>query len=125
MPATFRLTLVQANPSVGDLAGNAALAKQAWAAGKAAVADLVALTEMFLTGYQTQDLVLKPAFVAAVADALAQLAAEFADGPALGIGAPHRAGRTNQITVSVLRRTGDQARRLLAPPSTVMMVPVV
>jgi len=53
---------------------------------------MVALTEMFLTGYQTQDLVLKPAFVAAVADALAQLAAEFADGPALGIGAPHRAG---------------------------------
>ena len=58
MPATFRLTLVQANPSVGDLAGNAALAKQAWAAGKAAGADLVALTEMFITGYQTQDLIL-------------------------------------------------------------------
>ena len=72
MPATFRLTLVQANPSVGDLAGNAALAKQAWAAGKAAGADLVALTEMFITGYQTQDLIVKRAFAEA---ALAVLAA--------------------------------------------------
>ena len=58
MPATFRLTLVQANPCVGDLEGNAALAQQAWATGKAAGADLVALTEMFITGYQTQDLIL-------------------------------------------------------------------
>ena len=88
MPATFRLTLVQANPAVGDLAGNAALARQAWAAGKAAGADLVALTEMFITGYQTQDLILKRAFVDAALAALAQLARDCADGPALGIGGP-------------------------------------
>ncbi|MEY3306938.1 MAG: hypothetical protein RLZZ413_976, partial [Pseudomonadota bacterium] len=80
------------NPVLGDLAGNAAKAKAAWDAGRAAGADMVALTEMFLTGYQTQDLVLKPAFVAAAAEALARLAADCADGPALGIGAPHRAG---------------------------------
>ena len=92
MADRFRLTLAQLNPVLGDLAGNAAKAKVAWEAGRAAGADMVALTEMFLTGYQTQDLVLKPAFVAAVADALAQLAAEVADGPALGIGAPHRVG---------------------------------
>jgi NAD+ synthase len=88
MPATFRLTLVQANPAVGDLAGNAALAKQAWAAGKAAGADLVALTEMFITGYQTQDLIAKRAFAEAALAALADLARDCADGPALGIGGP-------------------------------------
>ena len=92
MADRFRLTLAQLNPVLGDLAGNAAKAKAAWEAGRAAGADMVALTEMFLTGYQTQDLVMKPAFVAAAAAALAQLAADCADGPALGIGAPHRTG---------------------------------
>ena len=91
MAATFRLTLAQLNPVLGDLAGNAAQARRAWEAGRAAGADMVALPEMFLTGYQTQDLVMKPAFVASVRRALERLAAECSDGPALGIGAPHRA----------------------------------
>ncbi|MFN5826950.1 MAG: nitrilase-related carbon-nitrogen hydrolase, partial [Rhodobacterales bacterium] len=60
MADRFRLTLAQLNPVLGDLPGNAAKAKAAWEAGRAAGADMVALTEMFLTGYQTQDLVLKP-----------------------------------------------------------------
>jgi NAD+ synthase len=51
---------------------------------------MVALTEMFITGYQTQDLVLKPAFVAEAMAALEALAKECADGPALGIGGPFR-----------------------------------
>ena len=45
---------------------------EAWQAGRAAGAAMVALPEMFLTGYQTQDLVLKPAFVA---DAMAAMEA--------------------------------------------------
>ncbi|MCC6304139.1 MAG: NAD+ synthase [Rhodobacteraceae bacterium] len=92
MADRFRLTLAQANPVVGDLDGNAALARAAWAAGRAAGAGLVALPEMFLSGYQTQDLVLKPAFVEAAMAAAAALAAACADGPALGVGCPWRAG---------------------------------
>jgi NAD+ synthase len=88
MTRTFRLTMAQLNPTVGDLAGNAALAAEAWAAGKAAGADLVILPEMFLTGYQTQDLVRKPAFVADAATQLDALALVCADGPVLGIGLP-------------------------------------
>lgn len=88
MSETFRITLAQMNPRLGALEENAALAKEAWEAGKAAGADLVALTEMFLSGYQTQDLVKKPAFVADCMDALETLARELADGPALAIGAP-------------------------------------
>ena len=64
MTKTFRLTMAQLNPTVGDIAGNADQARQAWAEGKANGADLVALPEMFLVGYQTQDLIAKPAFVA-------------------------------------------------------------
>ncbi len=90
MADSFRLTIAQLNPVLGDLAGNAALARAAWQTGRDAGSDLVALTEMFLTGYQTQDLVMKPVFVTAVTDALAQLAVECADGPALAIGAPCR-----------------------------------
>ncbi|MEL6210125.1 MAG: nitrilase-related carbon-nitrogen hydrolase, partial [Pseudomonadota bacterium] len=85
----FRLTIAQLNPTVGALRDNAAQAREAWAAGKAAGADFVALPEMFLAGYQVQDLVMKPAFVADCAQVLAALAADCADGPALGIGLPH------------------------------------
>ena len=88
MPATFRLTMVQANPTVGALDANAALALSAWGMGKAAGADLVALTEMFITGYQTQDLIMKRAFAEAALDRLAKLARACAEGPALGIGGP-------------------------------------
>ncbi len=88
MADRFRLSLAQLNPTVGDLSGNAAQARDAWAKAKAEGADMVAFPEMFLTGYQLQDLVGKPAFAADVGRVLAQLAQECADGPALGIGAP-------------------------------------
>jgi NAD+ synthase len=92
MTETFRLTLAQLNPVLGDLAGNAARARAAWAAAREAGAQMLALTEMFITGYQTQDLILKPAFAEAAEAVIADLAAACADGPAIGIGGPHRAG---------------------------------
>ena len=88
MSDRFRLTLAQLNPTVGDLAGNRAKAAQAWQAAKAAGADMVALPEMFITGYQAQDLVLKPAFTADAMAHVTQLARDCADGPAIGIGGP-------------------------------------
>ena len=84
----FRVTLAQMNPTVGAIAANAAKVRAAWEAGKAAGADLVALTEMFVTGYQTRDLIMKPAFVQDAMAALEGLAAACADGPALGVGGP-------------------------------------
>ncbi|MGB8812799.1 MAG: NAD+ synthase [Paracoccaceae bacterium] len=92
MADTFRLTLAQMNPTVGDIAANAALARTAWATGRDAGAQMVAMTEMFITGYQTQDLILKHVFVATAMQAIAQLARDCADGPALGIGGPHAKG---------------------------------
>jgi NAD+ synthase len=88
MTSRFRITLGQLNPTVGDLAGNAALARDAWEQGKAAGADMVALPEMFITGYNAQDLVMKRAFQLDVMTHIEALAADCADGPALAIGAP-------------------------------------
>ena len=88
MADTFRITLGQLNPVVGDIAGNAAKALAAWQQGRAANADLVALPEMFLVGYNAQDLVMKPAFHKAAMEAAEALAAQCADGPALAIGCP-------------------------------------
>ena len=88
MSDRFRLTLAQLNPTVGDLAGNAAMAREAWAKGREAGADMVAMTEMFITGYNAQDLMMKPAFHLAAIEAVRQLAIDCADGPALAIGGP-------------------------------------
>lgn len=98
---TFRLTLAQLNATVGDLAGNAAKALAAWQAGRDAGAQMVLLPEMFLTGYQTQDLVLKPAFVRDAMAEMEALAAKITDGPALGIGGPYwgEAGHFNAFWV--------------------------
>ncbi len=84
----FRLTLAQLNPTVGDIAGNAAKARDAWEQARAAGADMVALPEMFITGYNTQDLIMKPVFHQAAIAAVEALAQDCADGPALGIGGP-------------------------------------
>lgn len=88
MATQFRLTLAQLNPTVGAIEANVALALQAWHQGREAGAQMVALTEMFVTGYQTQDLVMKPAFSAHAMQAVTDLARQITDGPALGIGAP-------------------------------------
>ena len=88
MADRFRITLAQLNPTVGDINGNAAKAAAAWAKGRNAQADLVALPEMFITGYNTQDLVLKPTFYHAAMKAVQALAEQCADGPALAIGGP-------------------------------------
>jgi len=88
MTDRFRVTLAQLNPVMGDLEGNAAKARDAWAQGRDAGADLVALPEMFIVGYNPQDLLLKPAFQSAAIEAVRRLAADCADGPALAVGGP-------------------------------------
>ena len=49
---------------------------------------MLALPEMFLPGYQLQDLVRKPAFAEDCKRVIEQLAWATSDGPAIGIGAP-------------------------------------
>ncbi|MBS8226216.1 NAD+ synthase [Vannielia litorea] len=88
MADRFRITLAQLNPTLGDMDGNAAKARAAWAEGKAAGANLVAFTEMFICGYNAQDLVDRPAFAADAVAHVEALAKDCADGPAIAIGCP-------------------------------------
>ncbi len=112
MAKRFRITLAQMNPTVGDLAGNAALARRAWEAGKAAGADFVALPEMFVTGYNTQDLVMKPAFARDAMTHIDQFMADCSDGPALGIGGPLLQGNKLYNAYHVLK-DGRLVRQVL------------
>ena len=83
------IAVAQLNPTVGDIAGNADKARRARTEAARDGADLVALPELFLSGYPPEDLVLKPAFQAACRAKVEELARETADGgPALLIGTP-------------------------------------
>src|ERR1700755_1691157 len=87
--AEFIVTLAQLNPTVGDVAGNAARARAARVKARADGADLVVLSELFIAGNPREDLVLKPAFQSPCRGAIEELARETADGgPAMLIGTP-------------------------------------
>lgn len=61
---TFRIAMVQMNPTVGDLDGNVRRITAWLREAKKAKADLVAFPELAITGYPPEDLLLKPRFVA-------------------------------------------------------------
>ncbi|WP_105370038.1 NAD+ synthase [Neorhizobium huautlense] len=99
---TLRIAVAQLNPTVGDIAGNLALAREARRDAAGEEADLVLFTELFISGYPPEDLVLKPAFLAACQKAVEQLAADTADGgPGVVIGFPRQgeAGRHNSVAL--------------------------
>jgi len=84
---TLKIALAQLNPTLGAIAANADLLRAART--RAAQADIVLASELFLTGYPPEDLVLKRAFLARVQAEVETLVAETADGgPALIFGAP-------------------------------------
>ena len=88
---TLKIALAQLNPTVGDVAGNEAKAREARAEAARLGADLVMFTELYLAGYPTEDLVLKPSFQDACRAACERLARDTADGgPAMLIGLPWR-----------------------------------
>ena len=72
----LRLALAQVNPTVGDLAGNAAMIIKRAQDAHAAGAQIAIFPEMALTGYPVEDLALRPSFQAASKSALATLAQE-------------------------------------------------
>lgn len=71
----MRIAIAQLNPTVGDIEGNVAALRTAYEEAVAQGAELVTGGELAVCGYPPEDLVLKPAFVRAVADGLAELAA--------------------------------------------------
>jgi NAD+ synthase len=81
--------LAQIDCTVGDIAGNLTRVCAARAEAAAFGADLVMFSELFISGYPPEDLVLKPAFLEACRAACEAIAAETADGgPAILVGLP-------------------------------------
>ena len=88
MAKKFQITLAQLNPTVGDLEGNYKVAIEAWEKAQRVGSDLIAFTELFITGYNTQDLIKKPSFFKAAQDQILKLAKNCKNGPAIAIGGP-------------------------------------
>ncbi|QEE44120.1 NAD+ synthase [Rhizobium sp. WL3] len=98
----LRIAVAQFNPVVGDVTGNLAKARAARAEAAGQGADLLLLTELFISGYPPEDLVLKPAFLSACLQAVEALAEETADGgPGVIIGFPRQGetGRHNSVAI--------------------------
>ncbi len=70
----LKIALAQINSKVGDLAGNAEKIFRAAQQAEKAGASLIVTPELSLTGYPPEDLVLRPAFLAACDKALQDLA---------------------------------------------------
>jgi NAD+ synthase len=84
------IALAQLNPTLGDVRGNIDKLRRARDEARAAGADLMLASELAVSGYPPEDLVLKPFFLDAVEEGVRALAAETAEGPALLIGTPWR-----------------------------------
>jgi len=85
----LRIALAQANPVMGDIAGNLRKARAMRAEAAKARADLVLFPELYIVGYPPEDLVLKPALQEDARVVVEHLARDTIDGgPAVLIGAP-------------------------------------
>ena len=110
MPNTLDIALAQLNPVIGDFAGNIARIREIRA--RLPEADVIVFTELVVTGYPPEDLVLKPMFQDAAMAAVQDLANDTADGgPAMIIGAPWRENGSLYNTVLVLDEGEIKAKR--------------
>ena len=71
----LRVALAQINPTVGDLAGNAALISKSVKDAQGQGANLIVFPEMIVTGYPVEDLALRPSFQTASIRAVEEIAA--------------------------------------------------
>src|SRR5450756_1365767 len=84
----MKIALLQINPTVGDLAGNARLILDALDEARARGADLAVTPELALVGYLPRDLLLSEGFVRRSWEALADLARAAAGLPPVLVGFP-------------------------------------
>jgi NAD+ synthase len=89
MIGRLRVALAQLNPRVGDVDGNLAKVRAARETASQQGADLLVCSEMVLSGYFPEDLVLKPAFQKRCHEAVEALRADTATGgPAILVTTP-------------------------------------
>jgi NAD+ synthase len=90
MTDRLSIAIAQLDPTVGNIAGNLAKLRLAREEAARLGADLVVASELFAAGYPPEDLVLKPAFVAACQAQVQDFARETQTGPAVLFGTPWR-----------------------------------
>ena len=88
MKQNFSVMVAQLNPTLGDIDGNFQKIKNLYKKAILKRVDLLAFPEMFLTGYQTQDLILKKAFMADVFKNIERLTNDLSGSPSVLVGAP-------------------------------------
>ena len=87
MTNELKIALAQLNPTVGDVNGNRDLIAQARLKAKEQGADLMVASELVLSGYPPEDLVIRPSFQEACMEAVELLAGQTSDGgPGLLLG---------------------------------------
>jgi NAD+ synthase (glutamine-hydrolysing) len=117
----MKIALLQINPTVGDLAGNARLILEALGRAGAAGADLAVTPELSLVGYLPRDLLLSPEFVERSWTSLAALARDASALPPVlvGLPEPNRSdeGRPLFNSAALLRegRVDHRFRKALLP----------
>ena len=84
----MKIGLLQINPTIGDLAGNRRLVREAAREAARRGADLAVTPELALTGYPPGDLLLSEGFVSRAWETLDALARELADAPPVLVGLP-------------------------------------
>jgi NAD+ synthase (glutamine-hydrolysing) len=117
----MKIALLQINPTVGDLAGNARLILDALEQARGHGADLAVTPELSLVGYLPRDLLLSPEFVSRSWERLADLATRSAHLPPVLVGVPEpndaAEGRPLFNTAALLRdgRIEQRFRKALLP----------
>ncbi len=84
--AALTIVLAQCNFTVGDITANSARIAMCYERAVEARADLIVFSEMAITGYPPEDLVLRERFRQTAMDAVNQLAALTTQGPAILMG---------------------------------------
>ena len=112
MTKATAIALAQLNPHMGNIAANVDRLVEARAQAAKGGAQIIVAPEMYLSGYQCDDLVLRSDFMAEVAAGLDKLAALTADGgPAIIVGAPWAQDDSIYNSVFVLDDGAIKARR--------------
>jgi len=97
------ISIIQENPVVGDINGNLALAKAAIKSiSKEASPDIFLFTEMFITGYPPEDLILRDDLLHQAYDAIQELSHEKPES-FIVIGYPKKEGDSIFNCAGVLR----------------------
>ena len=109
MPSNLiRIGVAQINPTVGDIDGNVTRILSAYRTTAELGADLTVFSELVVSGYPPEDLVTRPAYLAACRDALELLAANTRDGQPMLVGTPWP-GEHKPNNAAVLLADGELA----------------